>query len=91
MRNSVFIKIQPVLLLEQIEQSDSKSEPHFEVCPNSLAQMFQFAHLREQREAVSINIRSFHSPRRQIFKFSGCSILRRKLVSASTIILSATA
>lgn len=50
MRNSLFIKIQTVPLLEQIEQSDRKSEPHLEICPNSLAQMFQFTNLPKQRE-----------------------------------------
>jgi hypothetical protein len=46
----MFIEIQTVPLLEQIEQSDRKGEPHLEIRPNSLAQMFQFANLRKQRE-----------------------------------------
>jgi hypothetical protein len=50
MRNSVFIKIHAVPLLQQIEQSDRKSEPHLEIRPDSLPQMFQFANLREQRK-----------------------------------------
>lgn len=50
MRNSIFIKIQPVPLLKQIEQRDRKSESHLEICPDSLPQMFEFADLREQRE-----------------------------------------
>ncbi|MDQ3801614.1 MAG: hypothetical protein M3384_19500, partial [Acidobacteriota bacterium] len=46
----MFIKIQASPLLKQIEQSDRKSEPHLEICPNSLPQMFQAAHLRKQRK-----------------------------------------
>jgi hypothetical protein len=48
MRNSSFIKVQTVPLLKQIEQSDRVGEPHLEICPHSLSQMFQLADLREQ-------------------------------------------
>lgn len=50
MRNSIFIKIQSVPLLEQIEKRDRKGESHLEIRPDSLPQMFQFANLRQQRE-----------------------------------------
>ena len=50
MRNSVIIKIQTVPLLEQIEKRDRKGEPHLEIRPNSLAQMFQFTDLRQERK-----------------------------------------
>lgn len=50
MRNSFVINIQTVPLLEQIEKCDRKSEPHLEICPDSLPQMFQFTNLRQQRE-----------------------------------------
>ncbi len=50
MRNSIFIKIQTVPLLKQIEQRDRKSEPHLEIRPDSVPQMLEFTDLREQRE-----------------------------------------
>jgi hypothetical protein len=50
MRNSIIIKIQTVPLLEQIEKRDRKREPHLEICPDSLAQVFQTTHLRQERE-----------------------------------------
>lgn len=50
MRNSIFIKIQTVPLLEQIEQSDGKGKPHLEICPNTLLQVFQFTDLRQKRK-----------------------------------------
>ena len=50
MRNSIFIKIQSVPMLEQIEQGDRVSEPHLEIRPHSLAQVFQTANLRQKRE-----------------------------------------
>lgn len=50
MRNSIVIKIQTVSLLEQIEKRDCKGEPHLEIVPNSLPQMFKLADLRQQRE-----------------------------------------
>lgn len=50
MRNSIFINIQTVPLLEQVEKGDGKGESHLEIRPNSLAQMFKFTNLREQRE-----------------------------------------
>jgi len=50
MRNSIFIEIQTVPLLKQIEQRDRKSEPHLEIRPDSLPQMFKFTDLREQRK-----------------------------------------
>ncbi len=50
MRNSVCVKIQTVPLLQKIGQRDRKGEPHLEICPNSLPQMFQSANLREKRK-----------------------------------------
>jgi len=50
MRNSVFIKIQTVPLLQKIEYCNGVSEPHLEIRPNSLPQMFQFTDLREKRK-----------------------------------------
>ncbi len=50
MRNSIFIKIQSIPLLKEIEQSDCKREPHLEIRPDSLTQMFKFANLRQKRE-----------------------------------------
>ncbi len=50
MRNSIFIKIQTVPLLKQIEQRDRKSEPHLEIRPDSLPQMLEFTDLRQKRE-----------------------------------------
>lgn len=50
MRKSIVIEIQTVPLLEQIENCDRKSEAHLQICPDSLAQMFQFTDLREQRK-----------------------------------------
>jgi hypothetical protein len=46
----MFIEIQAVPLLEQVEKRDRKAEPHLEIRPNSLPQMFKFANLRKQRE-----------------------------------------
>ena len=50
MRNSVFIKIQTIPVLEQVKERDRVSEPHLEIRPDTLAQMFQLANLREQRK-----------------------------------------
>src|SRR5688500_3116643 len=50
MRNSIFVKVQTVPLLEQIEQCDCKSEPHLEIRPNSLTQMLQFTNLRQKQK-----------------------------------------
>ena len=50
MRNSVFVKIQTVPLLKQIEQRDRKSEAHLKILPDSLPQMLESAHLRQKRE-----------------------------------------
>lgn len=46
----MFIEIQAVPLLEQIEQRDRESEPHLEICPNTLSKMFKSANLRQERE-----------------------------------------
>jgi hypothetical protein len=49
MRNAIFIKIQSVPLLKQVEEEcDRKNEPHLEICQRSLGQMFKFANLLEQ-------------------------------------------
>ena len=48
MRNSIFIKVQTVPLLQQIEQSDRIAESHLEIRPDSLPQVLQAANLREQ-------------------------------------------
>lgn len=50
MRNPIVIDIQAVPLLEQIEKRDRKAEPHLEIRPDALAQMFQFTNLRQQRK-----------------------------------------
>lgn len=48
MRNSVFVKVQAVPLLKQIEQRDRVGESHLEIYPDSLPQMFKTTNLREQ-------------------------------------------
>lgn len=50
MRHSIFIKIQAVPLLKQIEERDCKCDSHLEICPDSLPQMLEFTDLREQRK-----------------------------------------
>ncbi len=50
MRNSIFIKIQAVPLLQKIEHCHRVGEPHLKIRPNSLPQMFKFANLRQKRE-----------------------------------------
>jgi len=50
MRNPVCVKIQIVPLLQKIKQRDRVSEPHLEIRPDSLPQMFKFTDLREQRK-----------------------------------------
>ncbi len=50
MRNSVFIKVQTVPLLQKIKYCNCVSEPHLEIRPHSLTKMFQSANLREQRK-----------------------------------------
>jgi hypothetical protein len=46
----MFIKVQAVPLLQNIKHCNGVSESHLKIRPNSLAQMFQFTNLREQRE-----------------------------------------
>ena len=50
MRNSIFIKIQIVPLLKQIEYRYRVGEPHLEIRPHSLPQMFKATDLRQKRK-----------------------------------------
>lgn len=50
MREAVFVKVQAVPSLKQIEQCEREGEPHLEICPHPLAEMLELADLRQERE-----------------------------------------
>ena len=61
MPNSIFIKIQAIPALQQIEQRDCKAEPHLEICPRADAKLFLLKIYKECRTSDAQSIASIHA------------------------------